>query len=425
MLELKYILANPDEVKGNLKKRNDPEKLKLVDELIHLSAVDRKLKHDVEQLRHQRNNVTDEIRQGKKAGHDVAHLMEKAKNIPHQLIKLEQEWEGTQKSIHDVLYSIPNLLHESVPIGASDADNVVVREVGHKPNFDFEPKGHTDILEALGIVDLESAAKVSGARFYFLKGQLVMLEYALLKFTLDFMHKKDFILIEPPSMLRREFYEGVTDMKDFEDVMYKIEGEDLYLIATSEHPMASMLAGKVLQKTQFPVKYAGISPCFRKEAGAHGKDTKGIFRVHQFQKVEQFVFALPEQSWEIHEQLLQNAEEIMQSLGIPYRVVNVCTGDIGSIAAKKFDIEAWMPAQNTYREMVSCSNCTSYQATRLNIKYQDGEEKKFVHTLNSTAIATPRLLVAIIENFQQKDGSIKVPNVLLPYMNGVEVITKV
>jgi seryl-tRNA synthetase len=240
------------------------------------------------------------------------------------------------------------------------------------------------------------------------------------------LFKNGYTSIEPPYLMKREAYEGVTALSDFEDVLYKIENEDLYLIATSEHPMAAMFKDEVLKEEELPLKLAGISACFRKEAGAHGKDTRGIFRTHQFNKIEQFVFCTPEESWKLHEELVRNAEELVQKLGLPYRVVNVCTGDIGTVAAKKYDIEAWMPAQNAYREIISCSNCTDYQARRLNIRYREKEgapTKGFVHTLNSTAIATGRTIVAILENFQQEDGSIAVPKVLRKYMGGIEKIS--
>jgi seryl-tRNA synthetase len=237
------------------------------------------------------------------------------------------------------------------------------------------------------------------------------------RMAMDMMVKKGFTPILPPFMMRREPYEGVTDLADFENVMYKIGNEDLYLIATSEHPIAAMHMNEILEEERLPLKYAGISTCFRKEAGAHGKDTKGIFRVHQFNKVEQFVFCKPEDSWKLHEELLANAEEVFKALEIPYRVVNVCTGDIGIVAAKKYDMEAWMPVQKAYREVISCSNCTAYQSVRLNVKYGKvgAEGKEYVHTLNSTAVATPRAIVAIMENHQNKDGSISIPKALRPY----------
>jgi seryl-tRNA synthetase len=274
-------------------------------------------------------------------------------------------------------------------------------------------------------MDIERAGKTAGARFFYLKREGALLDMALMSFAIDEMMKKGYEPIQPPFMMRREAYEGVTALSDFEDVLYKIENEDLYLIATSEHPIAAMRMNETFLAEQLPFRVAGLSPCFRKEAGAHGKDTRGIFRTHQFNKVEQFIFCKPEDSWKLHEELIRNAEDLAQKLGLPYRVVNVCTGDIGTVAAKKYDIEAWMPAQNAYRELGSCSNCTDYQARRLNVKYREKEgeaPKGFVHTLNSTALATGRTIVAILENYQQEDGSVVVPEVLRKYMGGIKKI---
>jgi seryl-tRNA synthetase len=314
---------------------------------------------------------------------------------------------------------LPNLLHESVPEGKDENDNVEVKRWGKIPKFDFPVKGHIDLGLDLDIIDIERAGKVAGSRFFYLKKEAVFLDQAIIAFGLEEMRKKGYTAIEPPFLIRRKPYEGVVALGDFQDVLYKIEDEDLYLIATAEHPLASMYMDEVLRATDLPLRLAGFSTNFRKEAGAHGKDTRGIFRTHQFNKIEQFVFCKPEDSWKIHEELLRNAEEIVQKLNIPYRVVNVCTGDIGTVAAKKYDIEAWMPAQNAYREIVSCSNCTDYQARRLNIKFRDKEgeaPKAFVHTLNSTALATGRTIVAILENYQQKDGSVTIPEALRKYM---------
>jgi len=296
-------------------------------------------------------------------------------------------------------------------------NNKTIKKFGKKPKFRFKLKSHVDLLENLDLADVERAAKVSGARFYYAKNELVMLDLALKQLAMDMLIKKGFVPIEPPYMIRRKPYEGVTDLGDFEDVLYKIEGEDLYLIATSEHPIAAMHMDEIIDINKLPLKYAGISTCFRKEAGAHGKDTKGIFRVHQFNKIEQFVFCKEEDSWKILEELLKNAEDLFKKLKLHYRVVNICTEEIGTVVAKKYDIEVWFPVQNAYREVVSCSNCTDYQARRLNIRYDDKNERKVVHTLNSTEIATGRALVAILENYQQKDGSVKIPAVLQKYMN--------
>jgi seryl-tRNA synthetase len=321
---------------------------------------------------------------------------------------------------------LPNVLHESVPVGKDDTENQEVRKWGDIPKFDFELRPHGELIEERGLANFEDAAKVSGKGFYYLIGDLALLEQALQRFAIDSLTKKKFSLVEPPFMLRREPYEGVTDLSDFENIMYKVEGEneDLFLIATSEHPIGALMMNKVLDEKDMPIKYCGVSACFRKEIGSHGVDERGLFRVHQFNKIEQFIFCKPEDSWKLHEELIGNAEELFKKLKLPYRIVNICTGDIGIVAAKKFDLEVWMPRENEYKEAVSCSNCTSYQAVRLNIKYKKGSDKEYIHTLNSTAIATGRALRAIIENYQQKDGSIKVPAVLVPYMNGIKVIGK-
>jgi seryl-tRNA synthetase len=275
-------------------------------------------------------------------------------------------------------------------------------------------------------MDLERAGKVSGAGFYYLKNTLVLLDYAIMRYAMDFLAKRGYTLIEPPLMLQRKPYEGVVDLGDFESVMYRAEGEELYLIATSEHPMAAMFMDEVLDLKDLPVKLAGVSTCFRREIGTHGKYTKGLFRVHHFNKVEQFIFSNPGESWKLHEELQRNAEQLYQGLGLHYRVVNVCTGDIGSLAAKKYDIETWM-ADGKYREAGSNSNCTDYQARRLGIRYREKEGQApagFVHTLNNTALATSRIMVAILEQFQQRDGSVKIPKVLWPYMGGMKVLKK-
>jgi seryl-tRNA synthetase len=283
-----------------------------------------------------------------------------------------------------------------------------------------------EILEGLGMVDIERAAKVSGAGFVYLRGDVVLLDLALQRFALDFLRKKGFTIIEPPYMINRRPYEEVVDLSDFESVMYKIDGEDLYLIATSEHAMGAMFLDDVIDKKDLPLTLAGISPCFRKEVGSHGKYTKGLFRMHQFNKVEQFIFCLPEESWKWFEQIQKNAEELYQQLGIHHRVIEMCTGDLTSIKAKSYDVEGWM-ADGQFRELGSCTNCTDYQARRLNVKYREGLGKPpagFVHTLNNTALATSRTMLAILEQFQQKDGSVKIPKVLVPLMNGIEVLKK-
>lgn len=422
MLSIKLIRENPDVIKNSLKKRKDSEKVKWVDNLLNTDEKWRSLKQEVDELRHKRNVVTEEIMKLRKSGKDASHKIQEAKEIPEKIKKAEEELEGLRKKILFYLMRIPNVLHDSVPYGKDASENVEVKKVGKTPKFKFELKPHGELVENLGIADFKRAAKISGAGFNYLKNGLALLDLALQRFAIDFLIKKSYKLVYPPFMMNRKSYEGVTDLADFENVMYKIEGEDLYMIATSEHPMAAMFRDEVLEEKDLPIKFCGLSTNFRKEIGAHGVDTRGLFRMHQFNKVEQFIFCKPEDSWKFHEELQRNSEEMFKLLGIPFRVVNICTGDIGIVAAKKYDIEAWFPRSKAYMEVGSNSNCTSYQAVRLNIRYQKGEEREHVHTLNNTGIATSRIMVAILENFQQKDGSIKIPKVLQKYMYGKKFI---
>ncbi|NOQ45002.1 MAG: serine--tRNA ligase, partial [Nitrosopumilus sp.] len=305
-----------------------------------------------------------------------------------------------------------------VPIGKDDSANKEIKKWGKIPEFDFKVNDHIDISEKLDLVDLERAAKVAGARFYFLKNDLVRLNQSLIHYALDFLAEKNYSLIQPPYMINHQSMEGAVITEDFEEVIYKIEDEDLYMIGTSEHAMAAMHSDEIIEGKDLPLRYAGVSPCFRKEAGAHGRDQKGIFRVHQFDKIEQFVFTRPEDSWKEHERMLEIAEEFYQNLEIPYRVMLLSSGDMGKISAKTYDIEAWMAGQSAYREIVSCSNCLEFQARRLKIRYREktNEDTKYLNTLNSTLVATPRVLVSIMENFQNKDGHITIPGVLQKYM---------
>jgi seryl-tRNA synthetase len=425
MLDIKLIRENPELVRENLKKRGEPEFLRMLDELIECDKLWRQHLTRLNNLRRERNRITTEIAALKKKGADATAMVSKAKEIDKEIANLEQLVGEYENKVRYYLMRLPNLLHDSVPVGKDEHDNATVRTWGEIPHFNFPVKDHIELGLSLDIMDIERAGKIAGARFFFLKREGVLLDIALLNFALEEMVKRGYTPIEPPFLMRRKPYEGVTALSDFEDSLYKVEDEDLYLIATSEHPMAAMFMDEVLKADELPIKFVGISPNFRKEAGAHGKDTRGIFRTHQFNKVEQFIFCKPEDSWKLHEELIRNAEELVQKLGLPYRVVNVCTGDIGTVAAKKYDIEVWMPAQNAYREIISCSNCTDYQARRLNIRYREKEgesPKSFVHTLNSTALATGRTIVAILENYQQEDGSVIIPEVLRRYMGGMEKI---
>lgn len=419
MLDIKLIRENPELVRANLEKRADPENLVMFEDLIIADKQWRLNLAMLNDLRHTRKVCTTEVAMLKKSGKDATEVVQKAKAIDVDITSLEKKVILEERKTRELLLKLPNMLHESVPVGKDEADNVVVKTWGSLPQFKFPIKNHLELGTALDIIDVERAAKIAGARFFFLKGAGVLLDMALMQFALEELVKKDYTLLEPPYLMKHEPYEGVTSLDDFVDVLYKIENEDLYLIATSEHPMAGMYMNEVFTQDTLPLKLAGVSACFRKEAGAHGKDTRGIFRTHQFNKIEQFIYCLPEDSWQLHEELAQNVENMLQQLELPYRMVNVCTGDIGTVAAKKYDFEAWMPAQNAYREVISCSNCTDYQARRLGIRYREKEgapPKGFLHTLNSTAIATGRTIVALLENNQQHDGSIRIPKVLRKYL---------
>jgi len=421
MLDPKLIKEKPHVIRDMLKARNVDFDL---DALIEFDQKRREFIIKTDELRKKKNQVALEISRKKKAGEDATSILTEIKNLSIELTKIESEQESIEKKYSRLALTIPNLIHDSVPIGIDESTNKEIRKWGKIPKFDFKINDHIDISENLGLVDLERAAKVAGSRFYYLKNDLVRLNQSLIHYALDFLAKKEYSLIQPPYMINRESMEGAVIADDFEEVIYKIEDEDLYLIGTSEHAMAAMHSKEIMEGKDLPIKYAGISPCFRKEAGAHGRDQKGIFRVHQFDKIEQFVFSRPEDSWKEHEKMLTVVEEFYQKLEIPHRVMLLSTGDMGKISAKTYDIEAWMAGQNAYREIVSCSNCLDFQARRLKIRFRDktNEDTQYVHTLNSTLIATTRILVSIMENFQTKDGHIGIPQVLQSYMGNQKEI---
>jgi len=421
MLDPKLIKEKPQIIRDMLKARNVNFDL---DTLIEYDQKRREFIINTDELRKKKNQLALEISQKKKHREDISSILSKMKNISAELAKLEAGQEDIENTYSKLALTIPNLIHESVPIGADEGANKEIKKWGNIPVFDFKINDHIDISENLDLVDLERAAKVAGARFYYLKNDLVRLNQSLISYGLDFLSKKEYSLVQPPYMINRESMEGAVIADDFEEVIYKIEGEDLYMIGTSEHAMAAMRAKEIIEGKDLPLRYAGVSPCFRKEAGAHGRDQKGIFRVHQFDKIEQFVFSRPEDSWKEHEKMLAITEEFYQSLEIPYRVMLLSTGDMGKVSAKTYDIEAWMAGQSAYREIVSCSNCLDYQARRLKIRFRDktNEDTRYLHTLNSTLIATTRILVSIMENFQTKDGHIRIPSVLQNYMGNQKEI---
>ena len=421
MLDPKLIKEKPQIILDMLKARHVDFDL---DTLIEFDQKRREFIIKTDELRKKKNQVGIQISQKKKAGENTTQILNEMTQVSAELAKLESEQETIENTYSRLALTIPNLVHESVPVGVDESANKEMRKWGNIPNFDFKINDHIDISENLDLVDLERAAKVAGARFYFLKNDLVRLNQSLIHFALDFLAKKEYSLIQPPYMINRESMEGAVIADDFEDVIYKVEEEDLYMIGTSEHAMAAMHSKEIIEGKDLPIRYAGVSPCFRKEAGAHGRDQKGIFRVHQFDKVEQFVFSRPEDSWNEHEKMLAVAEEFYQKLEIPHKVMLLSTGDMGKVSAKTYDIEAWMAGQNAYREIVSCSNCLDYQARRLKIRFRDktNEDTQYVHTLNSTLVATTRVLVSIMENFQTKDGHIRIPQILQSYMGNQKEI---
>ena len=415
MLDPKLIRDQPEKVRKMIRDRAVKFDF---DNMIELDKKRRDLIKETDELRKKRNQMSISIAKAKKSNEDISTLLNDMEKISKDLDDLEQSQKSIQSSYTTLAFSIPNMIHESVPIGPDESSNLEIRKWGAVPNFDFDVKGHEEIAEKLDLLDIQRASKIAGARFYYLKGDLVKLAYALTAFASEFLSEKGYKLIQPPYMINRKSMEGAVIADDFEDVIYKIHNEDLYLIGTSEHAIASMYLDEILDGKSLPDRFGSISPCFRKEAGAHGKDQKGIFRVHQFEKFEQFVFTKPEDSDNEQEKMITNSEEFFQKLGIPHRVILLSSGDMGKVSSKTYDIEAWMPGQNSYREICSISNCLDYQSRRLKIRYRDktNEETEYIHTLNGTLVAVERTIVAIIENFQTNDGHIKVPDVLQKYL---------
>lgn len=415
MLDPKLIKEKPEVIRKMLSDRNVQFDL---DGLVSADSKRRELIIKTDELRKQKNQVAAEIATKKKAGQNADDVIAKMQTVSQQLQALEAEQIKTESDYNKLAMTMPNLIHESVPLGTDSTANIQVKTWGTIPKFEFKIKDHIDMAQDLGLVDLERAAKTAGARFYYLKNNLVRLNQALIHFALDYLAEKQYGLVQPPYMINRSSMEGAIIADDFENVIYKVQDEDLFLIGTSEHSIAAMHSDEILEGKDLPIRYAGVSPCFRKEAGAHGRDQKGIFRVHQFEKVEQYVFARPDDSWKEHEKMLVVAEEFYQKLEIPYRVMLLSSGDMGKVSAKTYDIEAWMAGQNAYREIVSCSNCLDFQTRRLKVRFRDktNEQTQYLHSLNSTLVATTRTLVAIMENFQTKDGHVNVPKPLQKYL---------
>jgi len=423
MLDPKMLRENPQALRTMLKNRNFKFPL---DDLIDLDNKRRELIVQVEELRRKKNLSALAISHKVKNHVDPVIERKEMRTIGDELLAIEAELRDAEAKFKRSMMTLPNIIDKSVPIGKDETDNTVLRYSGTIRDVDFGLKDHVDIANSLGLLDLERAAKIAGARFYFLKNELVKLNLALIHYALDFLAERGYVLTQPPFLIRKEAMDGAVIFADLNDMIYKIENEDMYLIGTSEHSIAAMHMNEIIGGKDLPLKYASISPCFRKEAGAHGKDTKGIFRVHQFEKVEQFVYSRPEQSEQLHQQILKISEEFYERLGIPYRTILLCSADLGKTSSKTFDLEAWMPIQRNYREIVSCSNCADFQARRLNVRFRDrtNEKTRFVHTLNSTLVATERTIACIMENYQTSSGTIEVPVVLRNYMSGIKEIGK-
>ena len=416
MIDIKLLRDKPNEIEKMLRDRNVNFELT---ELLQIDSERRSTITELESLKMKKNMISKEVSEKKKANEEIDSKLEEMKLVAEKIDNFNIKKIKIQESYNKKLQSIPNLIHNTVPIGTDFNSNLEIGKWNPKRGINKKAKDHIEISLKNNLIDIERAAKISGSRFYFLKNELVKLNYALISFALKFMSMKGYGMIQPPYLMNRKSMSGAVILSDFEEVIYKIEDQDLYLIGTSEHAAAAMHAGEIFSIDELPLRYVSISPCFRKEAGSHGRDTKGIFRVHQFEKVEIFSITDPEESWNEHEKILTDVKEFYEKLEIPHRIMLLSSGDMGKVAAKTYDIEAWLPGQNNYREIVSCSNCTDYQSRRLGIKfrYKQHEDSMLVHTLNSTVTATERTLIAIIENFQNEDGSITIPKILRPYMD--------
>ena len=422
MLELKFMRENVEMLKEVLKNRNNSIDM---DAFVALDSKRREVLSEVENLKRERNNVSSEIASLKKEKKDANHLIEKMGGVSAKIKELDAELAEIDAELTHIQMTIPNVYHSSTPIGPDEDHNVEIRKWGEPKKFDFEPKPHWEIGENLGILDFERGAKLSGSRFVLYRGAAARLERALINFMLD-THTLEHGYTEnlTPFMVKAEVCEGTGQLPKFEEDMYKTT-DDMYLISTSEITMTNIHRKEILEQAELPKYYTAYSPCFRREAGSYGKDVKGLIRVHQFNKVEMVKITDAETSYDELEKMVQNAETILQKLELPYRVIQLCSGDMGFSAAKTYDLEVWLPSQNKYREISSCSNCEDFQARRMGLKYRAADNSsKFCHTLNGSGLAVGRTLVAIMENYQQADGSFLIPRALVPYMGGVDVIKK-
>ncbi len=425
MLDIKLIREVPEAVKASEKKRGrDPA---VVNEAARLDQKWRETLKKAEELKHQRNIVSEEINKAKKERKEAlaARKIKEMQSVVDELKKLDESSLLLLKERDDILKKIGNVMHKAVPKGKDASENVEIKKVGKIPKFSFPLKNHAQLMEALGLLDFDASAKTSGHGFYFLKNELALLNQALIHFAIDFMRRKGYTYIEPPLMVRKKILQAAIDVSEWDKSIYSIENEDLALIGTSEHALLGIHSDETINAKDLPKKYFSYSMCFRKEVGAHGINERGLWRTHQFNKVEQFIFCQPEDSDKYFDELLHNSEEILQALQLPYRVIEICSGDLSLWKQRSFDLEVWRPTIKEYGEVMSLSNCTDYQARKLNIKVAENDgSKKVLHTLNNTALATSRILVAILENFQTEKGTVKIPKVLQPYLNGLTEIGK-
>lgn len=436
MLDIKLFRENPDLIRESERKRfRDTTN---VEKVIEFDNLWRKTLQEITDLRRKRNELTEKIAETyKKAGKckdkteaeklkkEAEINKEESKKIGQEIAEKEPKVEEYLAKRDDYRYKVGNILDPSTPVFQDEKDTPVLREKGKKPNFSFNAKNHVELVNAIGCVNLEKAAEIAGNRMYYLTNELVKLNLALLSFAVDILTESGYTPVWTPFFIKHEVIKEAAELADFAEQLYKIEGEDLYLIATSEQTLAALHRGDIIEEKKLPLKYCGVSSCFRKEAGSHGKDTLGIFRVHQFEKIEQFIYCKPEESPQMHENMISTSEKIFSKLKIPYRVINIVSSALNDNAAKKYDLEGWFPGSNAFRELVSCSNCTDYQARKLNVRFGtpgDKESWRVAHTLNSTAIATERTICCILENYQNEDGSVTIPEALVPYMGGITKI---
>jgi len=424
MIDIKLIRENPKLVKDNIKKKFQPEKVVLVDRVVKLDEEWRKLKYNADKLRSERNKVSEGINKAKKEKNEkrAKELIKKAKEIPGKIQKSEQKINKLSSEIREIMLEIPNIMSKDVPIAKDEKGNKELKKAGKIRKFAFPVKNHVELTENLGIGDFDKSGKVAGKGFYYLKNELAMLDQALIRFAIDFMKSKGYTYIETPLMLNERAIYASMDKKEIQGSVYSIGGEDLHLIGTAEQSILAYHTDDVIKEEELPKKYFSYSMCFRKEIGAHGINEKGLWRTHQFNKIEQFIFCKPEDSEKLYTELMKNSEEILKLLELPYRVIDICSGDLADWKYRSADIEVWRPTIKEYGEIVSLSNCTDYQARKLNIKTVDRHgNRRVLHTLNDTALATSRIMVAILENNQQKDGSIKIPKVLWKYTGFKEI----